>query len=609
MAILVCDSELYRDFFLLMFRNVETGNTKYFELYEGHPLDIDVIRPILAKNTIVTFNGINYDIPIITYALTGADNTQLKALSDYIIIGGYKYWHCEQAFKFKISQKLDHIDLIEVAPGKGSLKAYGGRLHSKTIQDLPIDPSDSISPVQRQELIEYCSNDLQTTIDLYNALKPQIALREEMSKTYGMDLRSKSDAQIAEHVIKSEVEKLKGCKVEKPRGEIKPFKYKKPDFIEFKTLQLKELLNLILNAVFVVTDSGKVVIPKDILEKKIALDRSSYTIGIGGIHSNESSTNYLTDENSITIDKDVVSYYPNIILQQRLFPKEMGKDFLNIYDGIVKNRIAAKLSGEKVKSESLKITINGSFGKFGSKYSSLYSPDLLIQTTLTGQLALLMLIEELEISSASVVSANTDGIVIHCHKDKQKTIDDIISWWELITGFETEETEYKALYSRDVNNYIALKKNGGVKLKGAYAPPGLQKNPTNEICSEAVVKFLDKEIPIEDTVMTCKDIRKFITIRQVKGGAVKNGVYLGRVCRWYYSIAAARYIEYKVNGYKVPRSEGAMPCMTLPNDFPEDLDYNWYIEESYKILEEIGCGKAKSRNTLGFLLRNEAACA
>jgi hypothetical protein len=44
-------------------------------------------------------------------------------------------------------------------------------------------------------------------------------------------------------------------------------------------------------------------------------------------------------------------------------------------------------------ADSLKITINGSFGKLGNYYSALYAPDLMVQVTVTGQLALLKLIE------------------------------------------------------------------------------------------------------------------------------------------------------------------------------------------------------------------------
>src|SRR3546814_14028970 len=55
-------------------------------------------------------------------------------------------------------------------------------------------------------------------------------------------------------------------------------------------------------------------------------------------------------------------------------------------------------SGNKPVADSLKIVINGSFGKFGSKYSILYAPNFLTQTTLTGQLSILLLIEMLEMA-------------------------------------------------------------------------------------------------------------------------------------------------------------------------------------------------------------------
>lgn len=56
----------------------------------------------------------------------------------------------------------------------------------------------------------------------------------------------------------------------------------------------------------------------------------------------------------------------------------------------------------------------------------------------------------------------------------------VITEWEQKTGLNTEETEYKAIYSRDVNNYVAVKKDGKTKNKGAFALGSLSKNPANE---------------------------------------------------------------------------------------------------------------------------------
>ncbi len=108
--------------------------------------------------------------------------------------------------KLSIPSAFDHIDIINLPIGQASLKIYGGRLHAPKMQDLPIEPSAIITPEQRKTLRLYCHNDLQVTRILYEELKPQIALREQMSKQYGIDLRSNSDAQIAENVIKHELE-------------------------------------------------------------------------------------------------------------------------------------------------------------------------------------------------------------------------------------------------------------------------------------------------------------------------------------------------------------------------------------------------------------------
>lgn len=586
---LILDLELYRDYFLAMFRNVKTGNVRAFEMYAGQALDINTIKNILRSYRIVTFNGANFDIPLLMLAIKGADTELIKKACDSIINNNLRGWQFERQWDVTIPKTLDHVDLIEVAPGTASLKIYGGRLHAKRMQDLPIEPDASIAPEQRPILVQYCANDLATTQELYEKLLPQIELREKMSEEYGLDLRSKSDAQIAEAVIGHQVSKVLGEQVAGP--EVAPgttFNYRPPAFIQFVTPELQHILDKLRAERFVVPDSGKVMMPKWLAETAIEIGSSVYRMGIGGLHSSEQSVSHQADEHTVLVDRDVASYYPNIILGTGLAPAHMGEAFTHAYKDIVKRRLAAKASGDKVTDAALKITINGSFGKFGSKWSKLYSPDLLIQTTITGQLALLMLIEALESEGIPVVSANTDGVVIKCPVAKVPMMEFVAWEWENATGFVTEATRYKALYSRDVNNYIAIKPDGGFKLKGAYAPAGLQKNPTNEICTGAVVKYLIDATPVADTIRSCEDIRKFVTIRQVKGGAVKDDVYLGKAVRWYYARGATGTINYKVNGYIVARSEGARPLMELPDSLPDDIDYDWYVTEAESILSSIG---------------------
>lgn len=560
---------------------------KNFEMFEDQELDAPGIKRILRHYRIVTFNGINFDLPILTAALQGATCEQLKTISDKIIVQGIKHWQLGLE-----SIPCDHIDLIEVAPGIASLKIYGGRLHSAKMQDLPIEPDAHITPLMRKQLRDYCGNDLSVTLDLFNKLKPQLELREVMGQQYGMDLRSKSDAQIAEAVLKSSVEKATGKIIKKGdpfRFAGKTFKYKVPEFIEFTTQPGQDALSHVRNAVFTISEKGVVQLPDELKKLVIKINDSKYRMGIGGLHSSEKSVSYRADADHVLMDLDVASYYPSIILTCNLNPFALGEYFQPIYRSIVDKRLAAKRSGDKVSSDSLKITLNGSFGKMGSPYSVLYSPPLLIQTTITGQLALLMLIESLEANGISVISANTDGIVVHCHKSKLERVNQLRWEWEIATSFELEETRYKVLLSRDVNNYIALKTDGSHKAKGAYAEPSLQKNPANSICVAAVLEFLKHGTPLEETIRSCLDIRQFITVRTVRGGAIdQQGNYLGKAIRWYYAQGVEGVIRYKANDNTVPRSEGARPLMDLPAEFPKDVNYQWYIEEANSILKDIG---------------------
>jgi hypothetical protein len=322
---------------------------------------------------------------------------------------------------------------------------------------------------------------------------------------------------------------------------------------------------------------------------KLKIGGSTYKMGIGGLHSTESCVAHTADDDTVLIDRDVASYYPAIVLNCGLAPAHMGDAFSKVYRTIVERRLAAKHSGEKVTADALKITINGTFGKLGSKWSVLYSPDLMLQTTVTGQLSLLMLIEQIEDAGIPVVSANTDGVVIKCPKAKIDTLSDVVSAWEFVTGFDTEETRYTALYSRDVNNYVALKEGGGHKTKGVFATAGLSKNPTSTICVDAALAYLKHRTPVADTVSECADITKFVSVRSVKGGAIdQSGDYLGKAVRWYYSSLVDGPLRYKINNYTVPRTDGAQALMTLPFDMPCDVDREWYITEANLILAGIG---------------------
>ena len=135
---IVIDTETYRNYFLLSCLNIETGNVRHFEAFDGKDLDIATIKQILTRCTTISFNGNSFDLPILVAALKGYSVLQIKKLADKIIKSNRPSWAICKDLGLHIPRNWDHIDLIEVAPGQSSLKIYGGRLHAPKLQDLPI---------------------------------------------------------------------------------------------------------------------------------------------------------------------------------------------------------------------------------------------------------------------------------------------------------------------------------------------------------------------------------------------------------------------------------------------------------------------------------------
>jgi hypothetical protein len=615
---LICDIEVFPNFFLVGFTSVVSGKIYYAEVsfsqYWGNDMpfnsidgdvqpDFSRVKWILEHFPIVTFNGNNFDLPILALALAGKTCAELKQAADRIIVEEVKPWQVLKSAKVKKLSNVDHIDIIEVCPLEGSLKLYSGRLHCPGMQDLPFPPDTVLSDDQIAIVRLYCLKfDLTNTAFCFWNLRDQIDLRQKMSERYGQDLRSKSDAQIAEAVICGELKRISFSEPHPPETVAPTFRYRTPEFISFVTPALQNVLATIQGWEFVVGEGGYAELPIDpatgkTVDLTVTIGAATYQIGMGGLHSTETCAAHRADADTVIVDRDVTSYYPSIILNLGLYPAHLGPDFLQVYRSIVQRRIEAKKAKNKVEAETLKIVVNGSFGKFGSKYSSLYSPDLLATVTLTGQLSLLMLIEALEYSGFTVVSANTDGIVTKAPKARREEMNAIFKWWEETTGFATEETEYDAIFSRDVNNYIAVKPDRKTKTKGAFFSPWssqeyayerFKKNPEVIITIEAAIAWLTKGVPVEETIANETDMRKFLSIRTVRGGAVKNGNYLGKVVRWYYAIGETGCIIRASNGHIVPKTEGARPLMDLPDTLPEDLNINYYVQEALGILRDIG---------------------
>lgn len=628
------DVENLIGYFEIQLKHRDSGTVfKFIQTSDGeHVLDRERLMWILSNVTIYTFNGNHYDLLMVMLALHGANNDLLIDANTRLIKQGARPWDLYKHYGVRVPEWVDHVDVMEVAAGvRINLKMYGCRMHAPLVQDIPQDFDAYVQPHEREAISSYCTNDLDTTGMMREGLRSRLELREAISQQYNVDVRSKSDAQIAEAVIRSRL----GFTPDRryvPHGY--RFKYAPPAYVRFATPALQNVLETVKNAEFVVTDKEEalllgdmelglrtgVQIPKELLGLDIKIGEGSYRLGIGGLHSQEHSRAFHSQPGvQEVIDIDVQSYYPSMILAMGMYPEQLGKAFLSIYRNIYDTRISAKAEAQRLtsiahglggdegaallaeakrlqtESDGLKIVLNGTFGKLLSKWSIMYAPEFGIATTMTGQLLLLMLIEMMELSGIRVISANTDGIVLVVPQGKGWLAKSNVEWWERATGLTMEESHYKSIYSRDVNNYIAITTKGKVKRKGVFRESGLleNKHPDKDVCADAVVEFLLNGTPVEKTIAECNDIRRFVVCRGVTGGGSylagpgAEPEYLGKAVRWYYGTnKLAKIVNPK--GHAVAGSEGACPVMRLPETMPQDVDREHYIAVAYKMLSDLG---------------------
>ena len=619
------DIEIFPNLMLVSVKLVGEPKIANYIFDETRTPDWDRLRAILRKYTIVTFNGTSFDMPLVFLAMGGASVAEIKEAANRIITTGMKPWDVPRALGVFIPKWLDHVDLIEPNPSiRQSLKVLNGRLHGPWMQDLPYPHDAVLTEEQKDAVVRYCGNDLDATERLYLAMREPLELRDKVSADLGIDVRSKSDAQMGTTILRKRIEDLTGSRI--PRTEPKmgiSFRYNVPSFIKFETPQLQTLLESIREHEFVTKADGKVDLPKWLSNEKIVIGPSTFQMGIGGLHSTESNRSVLANAANALISLDVRSYYPETSLSLGLYPAAVGPDFLSVYRGIFEERIKAKKEKNKVVDKTLKLVLNGSFGVLGSRYSFMYAPHLLIAITLTGQLSLLMLIERAFLRGIPTVSANTDGAEFLCPRQffdgwvmhdgattdrlAPSVMSEVVDEWERETGYYLEGVEYTALYNQSVNSYIALKTDGSHKRKGPISNPWssdpsendprgqMSKNPQMTICSDAVLAFLKHGTPIEQTIRECGDVRQFVTVVNATGGATWREEYLGKVVRYYWAIDGDPIIKVKGhpktgNRPKVSKTDGSRPLMTLPDDFsvPGDLDYGRYIDEAKAILKDLG---------------------
>ncbi|MBW1672097.1 MAG: hypothetical protein JRJ45_00375 [Deltaproteobacteria bacterium] len=616
------DVECYPNYFLVGFK---MPNGEVYQATTPAMLRYILQQINLCGFVLCGFNSNNYDDIVSAVFLAGENldsyNAEAEAykVTVELIEQDANPWNYES---------IDSVDLMPLLNDRMSLKQVGVRMNHPRLQELPIAPGTYLTEEEMEIIRVYNINDLDITGLLAVELSGELELRRAMSIQYGVDLRSKGDAQIAETIIPKRLSELNPDVTRKDmkasaRAIIKPGAYvtvsaptwwsdlkdrasqhQSPIWINH-VIQTQEAR---FNVPVFLNDEGRM--QKGSLSSTIYMDDNFYQTGVGGIHSVDGSGCHVAGDNEFLMDVDVASYYPRIALTQKFFPEHIKEHFGEIYSELVETRLKAKKAGNKIDADSLKIVINGAFGKSSEPFSALYDPSVTAGITVIGQVALLLLIAMLADDGIKVVSANTDGITVKGQEVQRETMKHIVSIWEELTGFDMEYTEYRGTYQLDINNYMAVKLDGSIKPKGRFLSPkpgkhDLRHSVNFNVVAEAVKAAVVDCVDVEDYIRSCTDINKFALTQAVTGNWKTDwkGVQLGKLVRFYKSndpqadaIIRTAPEDAKGNTGNVPNSENCIPIQDLPDQFPQDIDYQWYVDKAEEWLSEVLRPKQSGQN-------------
>jgi len=625
----VYDVEVFPNLFTATFINVETNEKHVFGVF-GDKDGRAKLREFLDRPiTLIGFNNLSYDGPVL-YAICEKLRKEKvdKALSELFnlsqkLIDDRNRDPDIRSLRYPRGIKYKQVDLMKILNfgGRVGLKQVAVNLKWHRIQDLPLPYDHKVAQEEIKTILDYNLNDVMITLALYKSiLHDKIAVREEVGKVYGVDVTNSSDSNMANVLLEKfyfqalrdkgltfDVDQLRQMRTKRQEIVVKDCI---PDNVNFKTPQLITLKNDLTNMVLRDSTTGEFSIDDNdnndespsrfSFKKSIRIGNKTYDLGVGGIHSRDDAGKFVSDDDYTIRDCDVGSFYPNIILNNKLIPEHINPVFLDILRRITKDRLAAKKAGEKAKSEGLKITINSIFGKMGSDTFWLEDMHQFLSVTISGQLYLLMLIEAIETAGIEVISANTDGIISKIPRVKEDEYYTICKDWEKSTGFGLEFTDYKLYVRSDVNNYITLKPDGDSKQKGRYVQKiDLSKGYKHPVVQKCVYAYYLHGAPVEDTLGDCRDILDYCISPKIGGKysleyrTAKEKNVLQKTNRFFVAKRGGSLVKVdkysgKETGIMVGKQVVILNTVSQDALFDEyDVDLEFYRKEAQSFIEEV----------------------
>ena len=653
-VILVYDIEVFQNIFHCAIKDTETGKITLFEIsnrknqlqelveffkefenVEGSWNNSYTTDYQFNTNKIFAgYNNIHYDNPIINYIIdyynVMKDKTYIEIcksifnLSKTILNskegeeGIWKKWKYQQWF-----ESFDLLTMLYSTQLRVGLKEMQVTMQYPNVQEFVYDWDIPLVESKFDEMIQYNINDVESTSELLDRCKKDIELRIAIEDEYGVRVLSKDGVNIGMKIITQKYLEKTGQTwwdikdLRSPMDKI-PLKDVILPFVKYDSPILKDMLDTLKKQTVSPGRKG--------YEYKFIFNNLRYTIGVGGIHSVNDPEIIIPKEDEYLIDCDVASLYPSMLIQHKFYPKHLGPEFLEIYSKIREERLEAKHNGDKVKNETLKLALNGLSGNLQNEHNFCYSPFAVMQIRVNGQLLLLMLAEKLVEIGCKIIQANTDGLFLICKKNKYEEYQKVCKEWEKLTKLELEEDRFEAMYQYAINDYIAVKEGYHktkdkklIKTKGMFITEVLLgKGLSPKIIPEAIINYFVDNIPVEETIKSCRDIRKFLKAEKTgKQWTVEyNDKIQQRINRFYVSNNGYYLWKFKTDsGVKEYQNMLKGYAVTLHNTFYSDEDlqwkyaqgetfesiydinYNYYISQCKKIINDI---KPKQLNLFNF---------
>lgn len=191
----------------------------------------------------------------------------------------------------------------------------------------------------------------------------------------------------------------------------------------------------------------------------VVIDGFRFDFGVGGIHGSLSETVVKSNKKWNIVDLDVSSFYPNLAISNRIYPKHLTDKFCDIYKDMYEQRKSYKKGTPE--NAMLKLALNGTYGESNNPFGVFYDPQFTMSITVGGQLTLCLLIDMFYQNKINfkMVMANTDGITVVVTKEHDDNMMHIVGEWEKLVKLEMERVDYDKMFIRDVNNYIGVYKD------------------------------------------------------------------------------------------------------------------------------------------------------